>query len=66
MSIRVLGPVEVDGGQGLRPRDRAVLAALVVRRGRPVFPAEIATGGVGRQPTGVVEQTGADLHRPPA
>lgn len=42
MGIRVLGPIEVDGGQELRPRDRSVLAALVVRHGRAVTPDEIA------------------------
>ena len=50
VGIRVLGPIEVDGGQGLRPRDRAVLASLVVRRGRPVFPAEIAEAVWGGNP----------------
>ncbi|MEI5584321.1 MULTISPECIES: nSTAND1 domain-containing NTPase [unclassified Agromyces] len=42
MSIRVLGPIEVDGSEALRPRDRSVLAALVIRHGRTVSPAEIA------------------------
>ncbi|MBM7505901.1 BTAD domain-containing putative transcriptional regulator [Agromyces aurantiacus] len=50
MSIRVLGPIEVDGGQELRPRDRNVLAALVVRHGRPVAPAEIAEAVWGDAP----------------
>ncbi len=36
MGIAVLGPLEVDGQvNGLSPRDRVVLSALVVRAGRP-------------------------------
>jgi DNA-binding SARP family transcriptional activator len=36
MGIAVLGPLEVDGqANGLSPRDRVVLAALVVRAGEP-------------------------------
>ncbi|RZS64525.1 DNA-binding SARP family transcriptional activator [Agromyces ramosus] len=50
MSIRVLGPVEVDGGQALRPRDRNVLAALVVRGGRTVYPADLAEAAWGENP----------------
>ena len=37
MGIAVLGPLEVDGrANGLSPRDRVVLSALVVGRGDPV------------------------------
>ncbi len=46
----MLGPIEVDGGEDLRPRDRTVLAALVVRRGRPAAPAEIADAVWGDEP----------------
>lgn len=46
----MLGPVEVDGGQELRPRDRNVLSALVVRHGRAVTPAEIADAVWGDAP----------------
>ncbi len=42
VGIRVLGPVEVDGGESLRPRDRLVLAALAVRPGRALAADEIA------------------------
>ena len=36
MGIAVLGPLEVDGQvNGLSPRDRVVLSALVVRAGDP-------------------------------
>ncbi len=42
MGIAVLGPVEVDGqGNGLAPRDRVVLAALVVR-GDPLTTEALA------------------------
>jgi DNA-binding SARP family transcriptional activator/WD40 repeat protein len=37
--VRVLGPASVDGKGGLAPRDRQVLAALVVEAGR-VCPAD--------------------------
>ena len=37
--VRVLGPVTVVGAGGLFPRDRRVLAALVVEAGR-VCPAD--------------------------
>ena len=41
MGIHVLGPVHVDGGEGLGPRDRQVLGALVVRRPAAVSPDEL-------------------------
>lgn len=50
MGIRVLGPVEVDGGDALGPRDRQVLAALAVRSGRSVPPGEIADAVWGERP----------------
>jgi DNA-binding SARP family transcriptional activator/WD40 repeat protein len=36
MGIAVLGPLQVEGANGLGPRDRVVLSALVVRAGAPV------------------------------
>ena len=50
MAIRVLGPVEVDGGESLRPRDRVVLAALAVCHGRALTSEEIADAVWGDQP----------------
>jgi WD40 repeat protein/DNA-binding SARP family transcriptional activator len=45
-----LGPVEVDGGSSLEPRDRGVLAVLTVRRGLVVTAAEIADALWGESP----------------
>lgn len=43
MGITVLGPLEVDGrADGLGPRDRVVLSALVVRAGGPVSAEVLA------------------------
>lgn len=43
MGIAVLGPLEVDGhSQGLGPRDRVVLSALIVRAGDPVSTEGLA------------------------
>jgi WD40 repeat protein/DNA-binding SARP family transcriptional activator len=43
MGIAVLGPLEVDGqANGLGPRDRVVLSALVVRAGEPISTAALA------------------------
>lgn len=50
MDIRVIGPVEVDGGESLRPRDRLVLGALAVRSGRGLTREEIADAVWGDQP----------------
>ena len=51
VSIRVLGPLEVDGdGVGLGPRDRVVLAALVLRRGEVVAPDRLADALWGEEP----------------
>jgi DNA-binding SARP family transcriptional activator/WD40 repeat protein/energy-coupling factor transporter ATP-binding protein EcfA2 len=50
VGIHVLGPVEVDGGESLRPRDRQVLAALAVRSRRSVTPEEIADAVWGDEP----------------
>lgn len=41
MGIRVLGPLELGNGT-LGPRERAVLTALIVRRGEALRPAELA------------------------
>ncbi len=41
MAIDVLGPVRVESAS-LHPRERAVLAALVVRRGIPLAPEDLA------------------------
>ena len=50
MGIAVLGPVEVDGqGNGLAPRDRVVLAALVVR-GDPLTTEALADALWGDDP----------------
>jgi DNA-binding SARP family transcriptional activator/energy-coupling factor transporter ATP-binding protein EcfA2 len=41
VAVKVLGPLET-GSEPLRPRERAILAALVVRAGVVVSPAELA------------------------
>ncbi len=41
MTVRVLGPLSVDGPE-LSPRERTVLAALIVRRGNVMTGAELA------------------------
>lgn len=41
MGIKVLGPLAVDGSGRLGPRDRAVLQALAVQRGRSVTADEL-------------------------
>jgi DNA-binding SARP family transcriptional activator len=41
MAVRVLGPLDV-GAESLGPRERTILAALIVRRGSTVHPAELA------------------------
>jgi DNA-binding SARP family transcriptional activator/WD40 repeat protein len=44
MEVRVLGPLTLDGGRiPLTPRDRVVMAALVVRLGAPVSVESLAT-----------------------
>jgi DNA-binding SARP family transcriptional activator len=43
MRVEVLGPLRVEGDDGvLRPRDRVVLAVLVTERGRQVEPEKLA------------------------
>ncbi|MFP5252554.1 MAG: BTAD domain-containing putative transcriptional regulator [Actinomycetes bacterium] len=51
MGIAVLGPLEVDGRMnGLSPRDRVVLSALVVGRGDPVSVDALADALWGEHP----------------
>jgi DNA-binding SARP family transcriptional activator len=49
MAVRVLGPLDV-GSEALGPRERTILAALIVRRGSTVHPAELADAWWGEQP----------------
>lgn len=49
MAVDVLGPLEVDAGP-LPRRERAILASLVVRRGLPVEPDELADAAWGESP----------------
>jgi DNA-binding SARP family transcriptional activator/WD40 repeat protein len=43
MGIAVLGPLQIEGSaNGLSPRDRVVLSALVVRAGAPITPDALA------------------------
>jgi len=43
MGITVLGPIQVDGQEnGISPRDRVVLSALVVRAGEPITTEALA------------------------
>ena len=51
MGIRVLGAVEIDEGP-LSPRDRVVLAVLVLRHGEAVAPDVIADVLWGEHPPG--------------
>ncbi len=48
--IGLLGPLQVDGGDGLEPRDRIVLSVLAVRRGNVVAPDEFAEALWGERP----------------
>ena len=50
MAIRVLGPLETGTERALSPRERMVLAALIVRAGRPVSPGELAEACWGENP----------------
>lgn len=50
MGIQLLGPVVVDGGGTLRPRDRTALAALAVRRGQVLTPDHLADALWGENP----------------
>ena len=51
MGIAVLGPLQVDGlGNGLGPRDRVVLSALVLRAGDPISTEALADALWGDDP----------------
>ena len=50
MAIRVLGPLETGNGNALSPRERVVLAALIVRAGRGLAPGELAEAYWGDEP----------------
>jgi len=50
VGIQLLGPVVVDGGGTLRPRDRMALAALAVRRGQVLTPDQLADALWGESP----------------
>jgi DNA-binding SARP family transcriptional activator len=49
MAVRVLGPLDV-GAESLGPRERTILAALIVRRGATVNPVELADAWWGDEP----------------
>ncbi|MEU1970260.1 BTAD domain-containing putative transcriptional regulator [Microbacterium sp. NPDC019599] len=49
MVVRVLGPMET-GSETLSPRERAILAALIVRAGTAVDPDELAAAVWGDEP----------------
>ena len=55
MSVLVLGPLDT-GADPLSPRERVILAALIVRRGRGVAPAELADALWGENPPATWEQ----------
>jgi DNA-binding SARP family transcriptional activator len=50
MAIRVLGPLDTGSEHALSPRERAVLAALIVCAGRAVAPGELAEAYWGEAP----------------
>ena len=50
MRVRLLGPTEVEGHAPLGPRDRIVLAALLVRPGDPLSPEQLADALWGEEP----------------
>src|SRR3954454_7287490 len=55
MSLSVLGPLET-GSAALSPREKVVLAALIVRRGNGVAPGELADALWGEHPPTTWEQ----------
>ncbi|GAA1991572.1 BTAD domain-containing putative transcriptional regulator [Microbacterium pumilum] len=55
MPVMVLGPLDT-GTDPLSPRERAIFAALIVRRGRGVPPAELADALWGENPPATWEQ----------
>ena len=50
MAIRVLGPLDTGTEHTLSPRERVVLAALIVRAGRTVAPGDLAEACWGEDP----------------
>src|SRR6478736_4721756 len=50
MAVRVLGPIEIDGGAPLSPRARTALCALVLRRPAVVSLDELADASWGPEP----------------
>ena len=50
MAVRVLGPIEIDGGAPLSPRARTALCALVLRRPVSVGLDELADASWGPEP----------------
>lgn len=50
VGINVLGPMLIDGGTALEPRDRVALSVLVIRRGQVVSPDQIADAIWGDSP----------------
>ena len=64
MGIAVLGPLQVDGQvNGLSPRDRVVLSAMVVRAGRPDQHGGPGGRALGRAAPCVLVQGGPGLRR---
>src|SRR5262245_35851655 len=49
-AIGLLGPLQVDGGEALDPRDRITLSVLALRRGQVVLPEEFAEALWGERP----------------
>ncbi|HKP08038.1 MAG TPA: BTAD domain-containing putative transcriptional regulator [Microbacterium sp.] len=50
MAVRVLGPLDPGSEHALSPRERVMLAALIVRAGRSVAPGELAEACWGDDP----------------
>ena len=50
MAVRVLGPLDTGNEHVLSPRERVVLAALIVRAGRTIAPGELAEACWGDDP----------------
>jgi DNA-binding SARP family transcriptional activator len=64
VSIRLLGPADVDGHGELRPRDRMVLCALGVKRDEVVRAEQVADAVWGDHPPATwPKQVQIDVHR---
>jgi len=50
VGISLLGPMQVDDGESLEPRDRIALSVLAVRRGHVVAPEQLADALWGEEP----------------